>query len=210
MEVWLTVVIIPIFIAIFVNILTASDKVTLPSNENKIMSYKELLDMHVKQLKNENISRLEISRRCNQIVEITNTMYELYLQNCKYESSMVKDLFNIQNQCILMIESKKSNISYISAVVELGKYISKFYNTMTNNYKKYYKSESIGTRGSAIVLLLLIIIGTVSGVWCTYKGLLENDYITFAAIVCVVLLYWIIIINIINLTGYLKKRLKGK
>lgn len=210
METWLTVIIVPIFVTIFVNTLTSSGKIKLPSNKNRIGYYKELLDMHVKKLKNENISRLEISRRSNQILEITSTMYGLYLQNCNCDSAMVKDLFNIQNKCMIMVESKKSNDIYTTTISELEQDIRKLYNTMIRNYKKYNDSESIGTQGSAIILLLVIIITTVSGAWCIYNGLLENDNLTFAVLAVATLLEWIAIVNTINLIEYTIGKMRGK
>ena len=200
METWITVVIIPIFIAIFVNILTSSDKIKLPSNKSKIMSYKELLDMHVRKLKNTDISRLEISRRCNLIIEITNTMYKLYLQNCKYESDMVNKLFNVQNQCIIIIDSKKDENLYTSTVAELRSAISVLNNAMDTNYKKYEKKSQMSLfKVSAFVFLYFIIAGTAGYIMNVANGVYEDNTTTLASTIIVMILYWFIITIIFGL-----------
>lgn len=81
METWFTVIIIPILISLFINALTSQNEIIMPSNKIKIMAYKELLNKHIAELKNKDIGKEILKCRCKQILEISNKIFQLCLDN---------------------------------------------------------------------------------------------------------------------------------
>lgn len=202
METWFTVIIIPILISLFINALTSQNEIIMPSNKIKIMAYKELLNKHIAELKNKDIGKEILKCRCNQILEISNKIFQLCLENMNVDTDLVNKLFKLQNQCIRLIESD----NYDNELIGLKSDINTFYDKIVNNYKKYENDNALYRKGAALLLLFNIIVSTAIYIQSIVTGTLKNDIITFVIMVTATITSWILEITVIKLLHSIYKK----
>lgn len=209
MKAWITLIIIPIYIGIFVNIITAKENAA-PSHFSKIFVYKDLALRHINALKNEYGKKTEIHKRCDEITAIADRIYQWYLENQIPKNNITHALYNIQNDCIKIVNPDINLNEYNEGVEELKRNMNAFYNLIINRYTHKQKFNILSIDGSVALLLGNIILFMPIYVLCVYIGILGDGYIEFLAMITVIGIFWVIEIIVIALGYIIKKLWEGK
>ena len=213
MEVWFTMVIIPLVIGIFVNKLYLQETVVTSSFRTQIVWHKEISDEYIRKLMRENISKDEANFWCNQVIYAVNTMMELYLQDRGADKALIEKLCNVKERCIYIMEICIDSNDYIESVAKLKSDITCLYNELITDYKKYRKYRPlISIREKAQLLLANLVSSTMAFLWAMYRGLINDEYtaVTIAVIVTTALIYYLIELAVIYLGDYIVRKIEKK
>lgn len=211
MEKLITAILIPIYIGIFVNFLTAREK-TVRNNRIEIRAYKEIIMNHINCLKTAYGKKVEVEIRCKEIISMSQKAYQAYLFTRGWETRMTNELCEIQNDCIKAMDTSISLCAYDNEIMTIEKDVNLFFNQLIDGLSsKTTKSDVLN--GQFIIQLLLANITLLipTYIFCLYFGVLEDDFITDIAIIAVGVLYWILEITIISVVySFCEKRHRRK
>lgn len=214
MNAWITIIIIPIFIALFSNVISTPEVEYKKSCLSQILSYEEILNEYIKKLMAENIGKIDTIFWCSQIIDTIDTIMKIYLQDRSVGSNctIINNLCNVKEQIIHIIESYENNQIYFENIKKLKSSIKNFYIELDVEYKKYKAWRPlISSRGKAILLLVFMIISTLA---CRIAYIRTNDeYINEYAIGIIMVIsgcIYVIAIILIHLAYYISNKLKKR
>ena len=106
MNAWITIIIIPIFIALFSNVISTPEVEYKKSCLSQILSYEEILNEYIKKLMTENIGKIDTIFWCSQIIDTIDTIMKIYLQ----DNETVGNFFTIYDNYKSAYQIRKNKI----------------------------------------------------------------------------------------------------